>query len=117
MQFVIIVKQYSILFHLSFVLLIVERVILMLNISELSGSFCGNSVVEKDEQCDVGAEQGDKCCDHKCQLRPKAKCRQVTLHISWIYYRAANNNQISPISQFRFLIVLLLSWDSVSAPN
>lgn len=42
-----------------------------------SGSFCGNSLVEKDEECDVGAGSTDKCCNEQCKLKPGALCRSV----------------------------------------
>ena len=59
----------------SLLLLIVEVFYFQLLFSEPSGSFCGNSVVENDEQCDVGAEHPDKCCDQKCRLKDGAECR------------------------------------------
>ena len=40
-----------------------------------SGSFCGNSLVENNEECDVGAGRADKCCNGQCRLKPGAKCR------------------------------------------
>ena len=45
-----------------------------------SGSFCGNSLVEKDEECDVGAGNTDSCCDEKCKLKAGARCRLMIQH-------------------------------------
>jgi len=46
-----------------------------------SGSFCGNSLVEKNEECDVGAGNSDKCCNEQCKLKPGALCRSVELAV------------------------------------
>ena len=49
-----------------------------------SASFCGNTHVEPDEECDVGPE-GQKgahpCCDEHCRLRSNATCRLVCFKI------------------------------------
>ncbi|KAK9879198.1 hypothetical protein WA026_004046 [Henosepilachna vigintioctopunctata] len=40
-------------------------------------SFCGNSKVEDNEECDAGlfgTEDTDSCCDKDCKLRPGAVC-------------------------------------------
>lgn len=41
-------------------------------------AFCGNFLVEDDEECDAGisyaSDDGSKCCDRNCKLKPKAVC-------------------------------------------
>jgi len=37
--------------------------------------------VEKNEECDVGAGNADKCCNEQCKLKPGALCRSVKLAI------------------------------------
>ena len=43
--------------------------------AEPSGSFCGNSLVEQNEQCDVGAGHTDRCCNAQCKLKAGSLCR------------------------------------------
>jgi len=49
--------------------------LLLLSYAAPSGSFCGNSLVEKDEECDVGAGHTDNCCNEQCKLKAGALCR------------------------------------------
>jgi len=46
-----------------------------------SGSFCGNSLVEQDEECDAGAGNTDKCCNIRCKLKAGAWCRLVEFNV------------------------------------
>lgn len=45
---------------------------------EESSSFCGNGIVEEEEECDPGSEgpETDPCCDEKCRFRPGAVCSE-----------------------------------------
>ncbi|KAG1652431.1 ADAM 17-like protease [Nymphon striatum] len=45
--------------------------------SEPEESFCGNLLIEDDEECDaglIGSEDTDRCCTSECKLRSGAKC-------------------------------------------
>jgi len=57
---------------------VIRSLVIALSYAAPSGSFCGNSLVEKNEECDVGAGHTDRCCDEQCKLKDGALCRWVS---------------------------------------
>lgn len=54
--------------------------LLLLTVRSAQTAFCGNGIVDGDEECDAGTNSKiglDKCCTPECKLKPTATCRYL----------------------------------------